>query len=335
MSLRTPALWLLGVLLLAAAPGLAATTLKIATIAPDGTRWMQEMRDGAATVAERTAGRVKFKFYPGGVMGNDATVLRKIRAGQLHGGAFTGGSLEAVYPDITVYSLPFLFRDYTEIDTVRERLDPVLARGLETNGMAALGISEGGFAYLLSDSSVPSVAELHNKKVWIPEGDKVGKAALRAANATPVPLPIADVYTGLQTGLVDTVASTPSAAIAFQWHTRMRYATDLPLTYLIGVLAIDQGAFAALSAADQAVLREVMGAVFRRLGQANREDNAAARAALEERGLVFVPPTPEQRQRWQTVGEQSRQDLEAQNAFTPELVRQIDTLLATHRKTGR
>jgi len=334
MTLRTPLLWLAGTLLLATAPCPAAT-LKIATIAPDGTRWMQEMRDGAEAVAERTAGRVKVKFYPGGVMGNDATVMRKIRAGQLHGGAFTGGSLVEVYPDMAVYSLPFLFRDYAEVDAVRERIDPLLAAGLEANGMTALGISEGGFAYLFSDTAVLGVADLKSKKAWIPEGDEVGAAAMRAAGVTPVRLPMADVYTGLQTGLLDTVASTPAAVIAFQWHTRMKSATDLPLSYLIGVLAVDRDALAALAPADQAVVREVMGAVFQRLGQANREDNNAAREVLEARGVAFEAPTPDQQQSWEAVGARSREDLEARKVFTPELVKQIDAILAAHRSGGR
>ena len=94
-----------------AVPGpVLARTLKIATLSPDGTAWMQELRKGGKEIEERTEGRVKLKFYPGGVMGNDQTILRKIRIGQLQGGAFAGGGLVEVYNDMQVYSLPFLFR---------------------------------------------------------------------------------------------------------------------------------------------------------------------------------------------------------------------------------
>ena len=88
-------------MLLLAAPA-AARTLKIATIVPDGSAWMQEMRRVGKAIEEETQGRVKLKFYPGGIMGNDNTVLRKIRAGQLQGGAFTSGALARVYPDIEI-----------------------------------------------------------------------------------------------------------------------------------------------------------------------------------------------------------------------------------------
>jgi TRAP-type C4-dicarboxylate transport system substrate-binding protein len=81
-----------------------AVTLKIATLAPDGTSWMKQMRKGAAEISGRTDGRVKIKIYPGGVMGNTNTVLQKMRIGQLQGAAFTGSSLSQVHPDAQLYT---------------------------------------------------------------------------------------------------------------------------------------------------------------------------------------------------------------------------------------
>ena len=77
-------------------PTVEALTLKIATIVPDGSSWLVEMRQAGKEIAEKTDGRVKLKFYPGGVMGGDKTVLRKIRARQLQGGAFTSGALAEI-----------------------------------------------------------------------------------------------------------------------------------------------------------------------------------------------------------------------------------------------
>ena len=111
-----------------------AMTLKIATVSPEGATWMVKMREAAQDINKRTSGRVKFKFYSGGVMGSDDSVLRKIKIGQLHGGAVTGGSLLSVYSDLSVYSLPFVFRSLKEVDTVRAELDPILIKGLEEDG---------------------------------------------------------------------------------------------------------------------------------------------------------------------------------------------------------
>jgi TRAP-type C4-dicarboxylate transport system substrate-binding protein len=306
--------------LLCLLPALAgARALKIATIAPDGTTWMREIRRGAAEVERLTEGRVELKFYPGGIMGNDATVFRKIRAGQLHGGAFTGGWLVEFYRDITIYELPLVFRSHEELDYVRGRMDPLLAEGLERAGMVPLGISEGGFGYLMSDTPVRSVADLKGKKVWIPEGDETGRIMLAAAGVSPVQLPMADVYTGLQTGLVDTIVSTTAAAIALQWHTRIRYLTDVPLTYLVGIVALDRKAFEKLAPEDRAAVRAAMGPILTDLGRLNREDDAKARTALRNQGIEFVTPSSDlELQNWHAIADQAIEDLLRKRLYSPE-----------------
>lgn len=307
-------------------------TLKIATLAPEGTAWMQELRKGAEEVAAATQGRVEIKFYPGGVMGNDKTVLRKIRAGQLQGGAFTGGSLNEVYTDSAIYGMPFLFRSYAEVDYVRERMDPFLQAELEKAGMVALGISEGGFAYLLSDVAVRKVDDVKGKKVWVPEGDVVSQVALEVAGVAPVPLPLADVYTGLQTKLVDTVATTPAGAIAFQWHTKVKYFTDVPLLYLVGVVAVDKGALEKLGPEDQAAVKDRMGAALARLDTLNREGNRSARDALQKQGITSVgPESPAELARWRGIAEEALRRLREQGAYSPAVLGRIQEHLKAYR----
>ena len=109
----------------------SAATIKIATVAPDGTAWMREMRAAADAIKKATDGRVEIKYYPGGVMGDAATVLRKIKIGQLQGGAFTGGEATVITPDAQVYSLPFLYRSQDEIDKVRAKLDPLVKQAFD------------------------------------------------------------------------------------------------------------------------------------------------------------------------------------------------------------
>ena len=146
-------------LLLLSPSSQAATTLKIATLAPDGTNWMKQMRAAAKQIKQQTEGRVKIRFYPGGVMGNDNSVLRKIRIGQLHGGALTGGGLSIIYKDAHLYTLPFQFRNLEEVDAVRQIMDPQILEGIKKQGYISFGLSEGGFAYLLSNSPVTSTRQ--------------------------------------------------------------------------------------------------------------------------------------------------------------------------------
>ncbi|MGH8122403.1 MAG: TRAP transporter substrate-binding protein DctP, partial [Rudaea sp.] len=273
----------------------AAITIKIATVAPDGTAWMREMRAAAATIKQRSGDRVEIKYYPGGVMGDDATVLRKIKIGQLQGAAFTGGQAAAITGDANIYGQPFLFRTQQEVDKVRARIDPLLRSSFEKSGFVAPGISGGGFAYLMSVKDIHSKDDLKSAKVWVPQGDRVAEAAFRAAGVTPIPLSLADVYTSLQTGLIDTVENTTSGAIAFQWHTKIKYMVDLPLMYVVGVLVIDEKAFDALSADDRKAVDEEIAAAFARLDKVNRDDNAQAREALKKQGITITEPSAEER----------------------------------------
>ena len=311
--------------------GVAAKTLKFATLAPAGTTWMNEITAGADRVEQRTSGRVKLKFYPGGVMGNDQSVYRKIKIGQLHGGAFPQSGLAQINSNAQALGMPMMFRSLEEVDYVRERLDPVIKREMESSGFVLLGISGGGFARILSKQPMQDLEALRASKVWIPEGDKVGLTAFRSLGITPILLPISDVFTGLQTGLIETVPTNPTSAIAFQWHSNTAYMTDLPITFLTGSLALNKSEFDKLKAEDQAVLLEEMGAVFKRLDELNRIDNEAAAQALQQQGITFVSPSPGEAERWREIARRAVDDMVSSGVISAQIVEQVRGDLQTFR----
>ncbi|MCZ6724164.1 MAG: TRAP transporter substrate-binding protein DctP [Gammaproteobacteria bacterium] len=308
-----------------------ARTFKIATFAPAGTVWMKQMKKGAEIINEKTQGRVKFKYYPGGVMGNDASVHRKIRIGQLHGGAFTSGGLAGFYPDIQVLSLPMLFNSLDEVDYVRSKLDQVLKRNMENHGFVLLGIAEGGFARIMSKKPMADLKSIRASKVWIPEGDVVVLETYRTLGISPISLPISDVFTGLQTGLIETVSVNSTGAIAFQWHTSTAYLTDIPLIYLTGLLAIQKKTFDKISPEDQVIVREAIGDAFKTLDTLNRADNIQASEALKSLGIKFVKPGPEELKRWKTLSDQAIDSMIANGTVSREMVDLVMGYLSTYR----
>ncbi|HBE93331.1 MAG TPA: C4-dicarboxylate ABC transporter [Gammaproteobacteria bacterium] len=301
MSISTLVKTLAVVTLLGVGSAAHAVTLKIATQAPDGTTWMKDMRAAGKEIAEKTDGRVKIKYYPGGVMGNYKSVMKKIRIGQLHGGAVTGDSLANLYPDMGTYGLPMLFNNYAEADYVRSRLDPSLIKGIQDKGFTMLGITEGGFAYLMSNGPVRSIADLKTHKLWIPEGDALNEALFRKMGVNPISLPLSDVYTGLQTGLIDTIGSTTAGALAFQWHTRIKSVTEVPLLYIVGVLIVEKKRFDRIKPADQEIVKTVITRVFKDMNQKNRIDNDKAKQALKKLGIEFVRPDAQEETRWKQI----------------------------------
>ena len=266
----------------------SAAQLKLATVAPEGSAWMNAMRSGADEIKKRTQGRVEVKFYGGGVMGNEASVTRKIRIGQLHGGAFTSGGLSRIYPSMSIYSVPFLFESAEEAAYVRKFMDPVLMQGLEANGFVGLGIAQGGFGKFMSAHRMQNLDDLKGKKLWVPEDDDMSFEIMRDLGLSPVKLPLTDVLTGLQTQLLEIVGSSAIGAIALQWHTKIKYVLDQPLVYIYGTLVIDQRFFNKLSGTDQEIVRKAFTDIYKKIDSDNHLDNKKAEQALRDNGVIFL-----------------------------------------------
>jgi TRAP-type C4-dicarboxylate transport system substrate-binding protein len=313
------------------APLAQAATFKIATVSPDGSSWMRLIRAGADEIATRTEGRVAFKFYPGGVMGDDSAVVRKIRFGQLQGAALTTGALQAFYTDVQIYNMPMLFDSYAEVDAVRAELDPVLLTGMEEAGWVLFGFGEAGFAYAMSQDRAESVEDARSQKVWVPSDDPGALTAVQGFGIQPVPLSIADVLTGLQTELIDAVAVPPVGALALQWYTQVSYLLELPLMYIYGALAIDAKQFGRIEEADQAVVREVMTRQFAEISAVNRRDHEGAMEALRTQGIEFVKPTGPALDSWRQSAVSARQRMVDDGAVSDALYARVRELLEAVR----
>ena len=300
-----------------------AVTLKIATVTPEGSGWMKEMRASAKEIEERTEGRVKIKYYGGGVMGSDQKVLSRIRIGGLQGGAFTPSALSSQYPDLNLYGLPMVFDSEEEAAYVRERMDETLQAGLEEAGWINFGFAAGGFAILMSNTPIRSLDDLKGKKVWIPEGDMVSRHSMKALKLSPVTLPLTDVLTGLQTGLIDIVPMSPIGALVLQWHTKVKYITELPLVYTLGFMAVDKRAFNKLNDTDKAIVRDVMKETYAKLNAMNLVDNRGARDALINAGLESVPVDTAEYQEVRKVLMDSTAELGEEGLYTPDLFAQM------------
>jgi TRAP-type C4-dicarboxylate transport system substrate-binding protein len=265
-----------------------AVTLKIATATPNGSQWMTDMRAGAAEIKERTEGRVLIKYYGGGVKGDDGKVLSQIRIRQLQGGAFTPSALSSQYSELNLYGMPLVFNSEEEAAYVRSRMDERISKGLEDAGFVNFGFATSGFANILSSTPVKSLADLKGKRVWVPDGDSISYASMQALSLTPVTLPLTDVLTGLQTGLVDIVAIPPIVALLLQWHTKVKYVTQVPLVYTFGFMAVDKKTFEKISEADQAIVRDVMGRMYQNFDKVNIVDNREAFKSLVKSGIEIV-----------------------------------------------
>jgi len=275
--------------LLALTPLVHAVDVKIATLAPNQSAWMQDMRAAGKEIEQRTDGRVKLRFYGGGTQGTEDKVLQKIKIGQLHGGTFSATDFMQDYGAINIYGLPFVFASWDEVRYVRERMDAQLQAGFADLNFVTFGIA-GSFSMVLSNDPIRNYDDMKGKKVWLPQGDFVSYEAMRRLQLSPVALPITDVLTGLQTGLLDIAAIPPEVAVALQWHTRVKYVTNMPVVFGISFLAISKRTFDRLAADDQMVVSDVLNGVYADIDQKAPAESENAMQALQSIGITRVEP---------------------------------------------
>ena len=312
----------------------AQIQIKIATLAPQNSEWAEKFQKGSIEIQERTENRVKLKFYWGGAQGNAKKILQKIKIRQLHGGTFSPTDFQEVYPDLNIYGLPFLFKDFDEVNYVRDRVDNQLEQGFKKLGFNTYGFAGGGFAYILSNEPIREYEDLKNKKIWLPQGDLISYEAMRSLNLLPVPLPMTDVLTGLQTGLIDIVAIPPVVALALQWHTKVSYITRVPVLYAMGFLAIDSKIINRINTDDQKVLNEVINRIYSEVDSNSQQDSENAYEALSKIGIQEIQFDGDEYQKLTDLLEKPTKEMANDGFYSLELFNEIKMYIDDFRKSS-
>ena len=265
-------------------------TLKFATLLPTGTSWTNTFDNWIKEVETKSHGRLKFKMYPGGVMGDEPDVLRKIRKGQLHGGLFSGYGIGRIYSPARILELPFLFKDINESDYVRSKLMPEIETGFRDSGFELIGWPEVGFIHFFSKHKIQSIADIKKSRIWLWQGDPLGEALFDAAGVKPVPLSIIDVYPQLSAkhGSIDTVYMSTFGAIALQWYSKVNYATHISVTNAIGAVVISNKFFNKLPEDLQQLLKSTGEIASTTIREQTRKENSKSKQLLIDNGVEFL-----------------------------------------------
>ncbi len=265
-------------------------TLKFATLLPTGTSWTKTLDSWVKDIEKKSQGRLKFKIYPGGVMGDEPDVLRKIRKGQLHGGLFSGYGIGRIYSPARILELPFLFKNTDESDYVRHQLMPEIEAGFRNNGFELLGWPEVGFIHFFSKHKIQSIEDMKNSRIWLWQGDPLGEALFAAADIKPVPLSIIDVYSQLSAkhGSIDTVYMSTFGAIALQWYSKVKYATHISVTNAIGAVVVSNKFYNKLPKDLQQLLKKSGITASDTIREQTRKENTRSKQLLIDNGIEFL-----------------------------------------------
>lgn len=277
-------------------------TVKTATLAPDGSPWHKALRQMGSEWERRTDGRVRMRLYPGGVAGSDSDMLRKIRIHQLHASALTVTGLAEIDPAFNVFAIPLFFDSYEELAYVRDRLTPALKQRLEAKGFVLLHWGHGGWVRFFTKKPVRTVGEVKRLKTFTSASDDRMTRLWRRNGFNPRALAYTDILTGLQTGMIDALPTTPLAALSFQWYRHIPYMLDLNIAPLVGATVVSTKTWSSITEADRAAMLASGHEVAQRLAEEIPGKDEAAVEEMAKRGLTVVrAASADQERAWRSV----------------------------------
>lgn len=286
-KLQYTALLLLITAISATAPAVAVT-VKLASLAPDGSVWDLAIEEMGAEWAEATDGRVRLRVYPGGVAGDESDVVRKMRIGQLHAAALTAGGLTDIDDAFRVFSIPMFFDSYEELYYVMDRMTPELSKRLEDKGYVLLNWAHAGWIHLFSTQPVTSLEQLKTTKLFVGAGDDRAVQWWKNNGYRPVPLATTDILTGLQTGMIEALPSPPLAALLLQWYKRAPNMLDIGLAPLVGATIVQKRVWQSIDEGDRKSLLAAAAVLGETLEREVPGQDAESVAEMEKRGLKVV-----------------------------------------------
>ncbi|MBN2091877.1 TRAP transporter substrate-binding protein DctP [candidate division KSB1 bacterium] len=306
--------------------------IKFASLAPEGSTWLNVMKEYDAAIRQETGGKLGFKIYAGGIMGDEKNVLRKIRLGQLHSAGFTGVGLGEILPEVRIFDSPFLFQNYAEVDFITTKFYDRFAKAFEEKGYVLLGWAEVGFVYVFSNIPITKKADMDKVKIWMWEGDPVARATFEALGISARSLSVIEVMTALQTGMVDAVYTSPLAIIGLQWFTKVKYMMKFPLADAAGAVLISKDKFDKLSPENQQILLKNGRKYLDKLKELSRQDNEKSIETLKKNGIQIIsPPDSKELGELMNSGQKARQ-LMADKLFSRALLDEVETTLQEFRK---
>lgn len=217
--------------------------IKFATVAPDGSIWVNYMRNLDKRLRSKSQGKIGFRIYAGGIAGDELDVLKKIRIGQIHCTAFSGVGITEILPMWRIMDLPFLFRNTDEVRLVHSELDPLFKEEFRKKGFEYITWAEVGDVYLFSKKEIKNRNDFKGLKIWTWSGDPVSKKTFTMMGSIPISLSITDVTTAINTNMIDTVYAPPIGALSMQWNEKMNHMTGFPIAHSTGAILISKEYF--------------------------------------------------------------------------------------------
>ena len=294
----------------------AQTPLKLAHLLPEGSIWDKNLKQMAEEWKQASGGRVTATVYAGGSQGDESTVLRKMRLDALQAAALTAVGLGMIDSAFNVFDIPFFFDSYDELNYVTDKLTPVLRKRIEPKGFVLLNWGQGGWIQVFTKHPVQTVDDLKRVKLWTSAGNDRMVQWFKANGFEPRAMAMTDILTGLTTGMIEGLPTTPLAAMLFQWYRQTPYMLELGLAPIVGGNVITKKAWNAIPEADRPKLLPAAEGVEQRLKVEVPKLDANAIATMTKSGLTVTKATgPEWRAQLDGLAKTMRGEMVPQDIF--------------------
>jgi TRAP-type transport system periplasmic protein len=305
-------------------------TLRIATIAPDGSAWARELRAYARDVETSSEGAVRIKMYFGGIAGDEMTVLERIKRDQLDG-AIGSEMCTRLAPSMKVARIVGMFQSREESAYAMSLLKPQLDEEFQKSGYINLGEAGLGVEVLFTRQPVKTIEDLHKQRLWIWDLDDMLKAQASALGLSTVALPISDAGHAYDEGKIDGFVSIPTATLAFQWSAQARYSIDLRVTFRSGCEFITAKSYDELPFTARQALRAASAKLARRIDElGKKQDEEILGTLLARQGVKILPVSEQLRAEFFDAAREARQ--RAGNQLVPRpLLDKVLSWLADYR----
>lgn len=305
----------------------AQIVIKVATLAPRSREFSIRANRYNQRLGEETNGRVQFRTYWGGVAGDDTTVMRKLRTGQIDAAPVGTDILSQWVRQATVLIAPQTFFNYRQVDAVRKELAPEFNKEAYQNGIKVISWWDAGRVRIFSKKPIKTFQDLRSGRPWLYPSSTLLREFYRMITVAGIPLDISEVYGGLQTGMIDTVWISPVLASVFRWSSHTQYVSASAVNVIQGAFILRRPTWDALTAQDQAAIERITSEQSAKSQADFREDDDRTYKKLLSRGMQPVEFTnPEE---WRAMGRQLRAKMIGRT-YSKEMLERVEAIAKRH-----
>ena len=278
--------------------------IKLATLAPEGTEYYNLLLEMGQRWQEETNGEVILRIYPNGVVGRESDTIRKMRIGQIQASAMSSIGLADLTDQIQAFTIPMKFKDYDDVENVKEVMFDDISIGLSESGFKLLFLVDIGWVYWFSANEISVPEDLRNAKIYTTAGDYVTVELFKRFGFNAIPVSETDILTSLQTGMINSMQTVPILSLSSGWFALMPNMLDLKWAVFIGAVIIDERVWSKIRPEHQKVMMEVAQEIGKKYQENGRKTDAQAIEMMKEYGMKVKTPTDEELKIWEDFKEE-------------------------------